>query len=369
MSFATAVGQIQELCDCIVDFVERPEDLRSTALVSRMFCHSTQPHIFYRISLDTGLHSFPGSMRRLLDILALSPHLIPLIRRLSAPLSAKVLIALSGLRLSRLQEIDLYYITEDTLSVSSAGDLISTLSSLRRVITSGAGRTFADLHAMFKDCASSVEALTFTFVTMPENEGDQPPEPYTRKRALIKDLKLLYAVNLDMWFIHPSCPFIFSKLVNVNVNVYIAMSHNSGLFNILHSARQTIQRLRMPADAIARNLDIAEFPALTQLELITSKPTAGDADAVLSRLAPRNTIQLIRLEIPRTFQEEDRDVFRAIDKTLYDLVTEAHMPALRSVDVCLDASGVDEDHWRKQLPKLAACGLLTVSELWRLPDH
>ncbi|KAJ7131871.1 hypothetical protein C8R43DRAFT_1239675 [Mycena crocata] len=361
---AASVAKIQELCDYIVDFLELPQDLRSTALVSPVFCHSAQPRLFYRITLDAGLSSVPGSTGRLLNILANSPHLVPLIRRLRAPLEANVLIALSGLGLCRVQEIDFYDVDEDHIPLPFAGRLISTLASLQRVVISGAGRTFADLHTLFLDCACSVEALSFTFVTLPGSGGDQALESHNGERALIKELKLLYAANLDRWFIHRSCPFDFSKLVDVNV---YGLSYNSGLFPILNSARRTIQRLRLPADVIARKLDIAEFPALTQLELIMSKLTAHVVEPILARLTSGNTIHLIRLDITHAFAAPE--VFREIDKTLRNLVVKECMPALRRVDISLDTFGVDVDHWRAQFPKLAACDLLTVSELRGQPDR
>ncbi|KAJ6540115.1 hypothetical protein DFH09DRAFT_1323137 [Mycena vulgaris] len=309
---AESVFSIQELCDHIAHHIavdDSPHDtLKSTALVCQTLyipaqsptsssIHSTFPVRIGGIgtveveAVGASWWYFEAIVSRTLrlsGILVASPHLLRFINSLHLLADTAVLTLLSGTHFPVLRKFGLNFFTRKFPSADVfhfVRDLIA-LPSMREVdivqLTKDQNRGSDVLATLFERCTRAWEAVIFQ--------------------------------NND-WLISPSRPFNFIELVEV------AVQHDSGnpaLWQVLTSACMSITRLRI-FGAIAQEIDLSKFPALTFLELpcFTSEAISGlNPDNCLGGLILY--VGVLHSNAPRSFTFSKTDT----------LIANSRLPAL-----------------------------------------
>lgn len=240
-TIASSALQLQEICDHIADSLSHGdaslENLRSTSLISRVFCASSQAQLFRVIRL--GRYGRHPSVIRLHALLLSSPHLIPYIRCLSVPIQDYTFSALAHIRFSGLREIHYFSDLEDNCPVGLGQLLIAGLP-LCKLSLSGILRPFADFYDLFHNLPSTLDTLHLNTV---HPTGLQKSDPFRGKLSLIKDLTLINSPRLGKWLAHPASPFDFTQLQSISIHD----SWSPVIFNIVSTAHRSITQLKTDA--------------------------------------------------------------------------------------------------------------------------
>ncbi|KAJ7252044.1 hypothetical protein C8J57DRAFT_1723050 [Mycena rebaudengoi] len=280
---------VQELCDEVVHHISLhescQEDLKLTALVSHRLCISAQAHLFHRVILDVNELSYEylqnselalteatSLFHRLVAVLEISAHLAHCIRYLAVLARPELLILVSAIQLSLLQNIHFNF--GDTSCVDDevvrAVQNFIRLPSIRGVHFSrfSAGIDFAHFESLFDGCSPRLDVfiLSGSVVRDDSTISLRPAFAATTTRPLIKALKMDdISVQYD-WSLSPSCPLDFTHLIN-----FEATWIGSG-----------------PC------LDLSEFPALTYLDLTQDGRDATELIQLIPTLKPNNRVQKSR---------------------------------------------------------------------------
>ncbi|KAJ7096931.1 hypothetical protein C8R44DRAFT_989178 [Mycena epipterygia] len=310
---ASAVLQVQELCDQIADsLVESSSDLKACALISPTLTSSAQRRLFCDIVLNRGCLGIedisllqnldePAACTRFCAVLVASPHLVPLVRRLRVSLEEEVVKQLSAVKFPNLQVIVFHRriggaATEGTLS--SAAEIIRLPSITRVGMLFPIFENMQDLGRLFEHCTPNLGSLFLHQITV----NSKPDANSTASQyAKIHHLRLSERTIPD-WFLYPSCPFDLSLLSNVD---YSAVIEIKSVIPMLDKSRATITHLKLHAQdieyaesATLQATSITRYPSLTHLSVVVSAHTADvDASALLAQLPPTNRIQVLALDI------------------------------------------------------------------------
>ncbi|KAJ7488348.1 hypothetical protein FB451DRAFT_735715 [Mycena latifolia] len=371
---ATTVFGIHELCDHIVHHIALDDSsqgtLKSTALVCQTLCISAQCEIFRHVELDVyqlqdgNISSSESAtpacilvLGRLSAILAASPHLLRHVRSLSVLARSEILEPVLSIGFPLLQKIrfnfwgapqpidDLFHLTRDCIA----------LPSIREVELANLYKRRLSMDPLFEARGQYLDSLTFNAVRPLHPISTACTPCPQERRTHIKHLKLLRSEKLEDWMISPSCPFDFTRLVDVEAHG----RPNSVLLQLLSSARMSIKQLRI-GDGVALGLNLAEFPALTLFE------TNHSNCAVISSLNADNCVETLVLRIGN-FGWEDMKSKSALAAD--SVIANCPMPALRQVEVLICGASNYDWHVEFQLewvkpcfPQLASRGLLLVRD-------
>ncbi|KAJ7290517.1 hypothetical protein C8J57DRAFT_341684 [Mycena rebaudengoi] len=270
-SASSAVFRVQELCDHILGFFDATgcaEDLKACALVSRTLSYSAQAQLFCDIILR--VRNPHAAAVRLCSSLALSPHLTSSIRRLNVRVDLSILTTLSTISFCQLNELTLDRLIENTDHNTThrvallERDLIG-LPSMRKVELIGHFVDFVSLDVMFSSPTLAVTELSFRDVLVFGDTGKLSGSKGRIQRPAVKSLKLVRSPSIEKWFIHPTCPFDFTHLVDVEIR----LSMTDNLRQVLSSSCSSIERLTRRAED-AGDLDFSCLSALTCVHLATN---------------------------------------------------------------------------------------------------
>lgn len=258
--------QVPELLEQIIEFLhDDREALQSCATSSRILTSVAQRHLFYAIT------SFPTQANyiapgRLCAILAESPHLAPLIRRVDLNLNTESDAELAGVGLSHVKELGVWGMAGGGKNVHEP-----TLDTARRLIGSqlvqrvelmGSYRDVRLLGRLFGDCTPHLQEVVFKYVFVKQTlgDGDLPYPPVSQAvRTRLTRLALLSSNRLIAWLVNEDCPFDISHLVDVDVSGSIGIHKHTQ--PLLERARSTIQRLRFSMGASCLSL-FHHFPRI-----------------------------------------------------------------------------------------------------------
>ncbi|KAF7334118.1 hypothetical protein MVEN_02317600 [Mycena venus] len=294
----------QELQDSIVLLVNLTQDLRSCAFVSSSLLRVARSLLFRNIEVNhprTNTNDPPTAaedraytsmaFRRLGEVLISAPDVKGFIHSLTFAANLDVVILLADMNLSSLAELNILGNGVDALG----GDLVEPLQRLigipsLRVIELNINFS----PQIFRFCGSDLTDLMFedAEVVIPV---DIPKLPDDARRPAIAHLSLDNSSTTADWLIDPECPFTLTQLVSV---VLVASLSDSARLVIV-SSRRTITDLTLSAeDLISAPLDLAQFPALTQIQLCVSHICEmTHLLRSLSELDGGNIIQTITLEL------------------------------------------------------------------------
>ncbi|KAJ7121690.1 hypothetical protein C8R44DRAFT_981732 [Mycena epipterygia] len=329
--------QVHDICDYIVDFLHQsPQDLMSCALVSRVFTSSAQHHLFRTIDLTTH-HSNPAKLvratRRLHTTLSGSPHLIPLIRRLSVLFEPEILEHLTGLRFTNAKSL-LFVGSSPRAEYPGpvtplAAELIA-LPSVRRVkLMSITFTSMEGPRTLFRLRRAPLDLLALDDVHV--DVTSQPPhafEPYLNQSLVIVtgiEINSPPLRYLQMgWLLDPRCPLDFSALTTIEV---WSMT-SPPIMQLMHSVQNSLHTLRIDAPNATPDLQLSNFPGLTTLDIFGGFGSAKSTATLLETAGVDNHIDDIHISIS-VLDTLDDDSLRHLDVTL----TSSSMSALRIVHI------------------------------------
>ncbi|KAJ7848980.1 hypothetical protein B0H14DRAFT_2766538 [Mycena olivaceomarginata] len=294
----------QELQNSIVLLVNLTQDLRSCALVSSSILRVARSLLFRNIEVNhprTNTNDPPTAaedraytnmaFRRLGEVLINAPDVKGFIHSLTFTANLDVVVLLADMDLSSLAELSIFGNGDNALG----GDLVEPLQRLigipsLRVIELNTGFSAQIFHF----CRSDLTDLMFEDAEV-EIPMDIPKLPDDARRPAIAHLSLDYSWTTSDWLIDPDCPFNLTQLVSV---VIVASLSDSARL-VIASSRRTITDLTLSAeDLISAPLDLAQFPALTQIELCVSHICEmTHLLRSLSEIDGGNIIQTITLEL------------------------------------------------------------------------
>ncbi|KAJ7894898.1 hypothetical protein B0H14DRAFT_3426506 [Mycena olivaceomarginata] len=270
--------QVPELLDYIVGFLRDDRTaLRSCATSSRILTPVAQHHLFYWI-MSLQLQENYITPARLRVILADSPHLAPLIRRINLSISVEADTELASVGLSHMQELGVQCMAGGTNHIHEStfdtARLLIGLPSVRRVEVIG---SYLDLRLLklgrlLGDCTSHFKEIVFqhAFITQTLAGGDLPWPPAAKNMCTrLTRLSLVGSDSLMTWLVNDACPFNISHLVDVNVSGGIqANGMHKYTQPFLERAWFTLQRLRFSMALVSPAhggpfIDLTRFPALT----------------------------------------------------------------------------------------------------------
>ncbi|KAJ7754219.1 hypothetical protein DFH07DRAFT_503175 [Mycena maculata] len=336
-----------ELLAYIVGFLrDYKEDLKSCAEVSHAFSFPAQSHLFHTISLfrspETSrvpefLHEAKddlGAATRLSDIMALAPNLRSLVRRVGAALDLHILTQLTNIGFTRLTHLTLASMSPSAIDLpvlSAAGDLLA-LPSLTTLVFDGGFCGMAALDHLFARCTPNLSTLDLRYVDVSPGPDLAPGQPRcSEKRARVTDLRILQpSPDFAKWLCDPRCPLDLSRLRHVDV----FMAASPPLITVLTSARLTIVSLRLHSSDAVAGLNLACFPALSQLRIVGSP---AELESALTRLEPDNN--LAQITIASRIFDADPAALARIDAALAGLC----MSALARVELSVLRPGASID--------------------------
>ncbi|KAJ7079383.1 hypothetical protein B0H15DRAFT_1025512 [Mycena belliarum] len=315
------VFQIQELCDCITDFIDNTLDLRSCALVLPSLTVSAQRRLFHDVVLNEGCwgvygrtnsRSFDeyGACRRLCSVLKASPQLLRLIRRLRASLESDIVGLLCELDFPNLE--GLFFnrrrggVTKES-TLLAAAKLIS-LSSVRCVgLFYVILRNMSDLRRLFEGCTSPLDSLLLNETKiLPYEVGLERALSPPSWRLRISSLQIQLPENLLRssprdweWLIDPLSPFDLTALRDAHYSSLSVLGYASPL---LTCSRLTIEKLSMSPqlyfDATNNppSISLADLPVLRHLTLV-GWATLGNVQNVLASLSSSNALEYLEFPV------------------------------------------------------------------------
>ncbi|KAJ7445835.1 hypothetical protein FB451DRAFT_1412512 [Mycena latifolia] len=375
----TPALDVQELWYHILGFLRgRTSDLKNLALVSRAMCPAAQSVLFYDIDLEPRIvekdsmsnlttQDFDASCRLLVAVLTKSPHLVKYIHRLKVTVTPDVLDQLCFVGLTSLRDIEIQFqnFRVDDSLIEPLQNLFS-LPSIRRIELSSHVSP-----GLFSECVPHLTGLSFVCVhTFTPASVSIPVSRYAR-RPEIQTLLLAGSAPLDDWLVGPTCPFDFTRLVDVQIEVDIRRSRtmSTNLLRLLHTARSTIKRLTIAAyDFQERPIDLGQFHNMTHFYLHAENPSPlAFVIPSLSSLDGHTSLQYITLGIERLNEIEWVEAeLRSIDAALADI----SLPALEQVEICLDVVYPPRDQqmsaaerevlFRRALPNIDTKGILSI---------
>ncbi|KAJ7445285.1 hypothetical protein FB451DRAFT_1568148, partial [Mycena latifolia] len=306
---ATTALQVQELCDHISDYLtESKRDLKSCALVSRVFTSSAHRHLFHDIIFHRGCQGIDdpaplgrydeaGTCRRFCAVVKKSPYLLSLVRSLRAALDIDVLTALRPLncKFPNLEAVVLHRRRPEAAAdeqLTLAAHLLSAPSIRRVGLVAPLFHTIYDFSRLFARCSPAVDSISLhlpKLVDPPSTEQDNAA-PHGQRT-----IKMLRYVPFDMympdaWLLGPLSPFDFSAVEECEYLAYLT----SRIHALLSRARTSLRRLTLDAlpradgphahDLADVEAALAEAPPLTRLTLLLRNEHGLREDA-LRRLA------------------------------------------------------------------------------------
>ncbi|KAJ7729942.1 hypothetical protein B0H16DRAFT_1586031 [Mycena metata] len=327
-SCATVLGTA-ELCAYIVDFVhDSAHDLKSFALVSRVFTSSAQRHLFYEIDL---VAYYPRSSAiRLRQCLDGSPHLRLLVRRLTLLFDVDFLTHLRGIPLPHLNFLSLsirFTNFASSATIMAARDLIA-LPSLHTVVTDAWFEDVSLVNLLFARCTPALRSVDLRGVKILSSGSPVANTPLA-SRTHIKELRLFRAEGIAAWFMDPECPLDLGQLQGLDIYV------SASIEPVLQVAISTLEELRVHTHDLTHGLSLRSFSALRKLRIDGDPP---DLVLALSSTLPLHLPYLAHITIasrlfkPYTNTREKpasfvREQFGRIDTMLADM----HLPALNRV--------------------------------------
>ncbi|KAJ7934011.1 hypothetical protein B0H13DRAFT_2497615 [Mycena leptocephala] len=355
-----------ELIDLIVGFLhESSQDLKACTLLCRVFTYPAQLRLFHSINIwtpaDPPQISGSEGAHRLRKILASSPHLQPMVRRVSAPLDEGVLTEIAGMGITSLRDISFNFPIRSIHTASGAALALALsllrLAGIRKVALGGAFSSMEALQVFFQGSAPTLRALMLHCVTIDEVHVSAPPAPQPLTGAgkvKLTELQLaLIPPEIIDWLITPHSPFDFSSLTRLHH--FGGLTH--ALSHILRSAQSTIETLvLLGTDG---NLDLSRFPNLRELSLVFN---ADNIELELSRLPACNSLRMLTLR-GTGFTKANEDAIRRIDTLLSAFRT----PRLERVRVIVDEMNsipatTNSVVLKNFFAKLEAKGILEVAE-------
>ncbi|KAJ6573854.1 hypothetical protein DFH09DRAFT_382398 [Mycena vulgaris] len=358
--------EITDLAEYCVDFLDSVADLRAAALVHRSWTYAAQAHIFSKIDLTNPPQnhrrgrwaSLNHACTRLLDALAVSPHLVNFVLFLSIDLHLLLEITLKRIsqhRFPRLYELQLTGYEGSSTGVSAPLQQLLSLHSLKRLhIAGNLGPAVFPL--IWRHCSQSIEHLTLdriwmskTSVAASDDNLDLGPD---RRRITLKTLHVVFpkddtARTIEGWLQgDDGCPFDFSKLkmadLDLNTNLLEWNTFAPG-FATMDVLMIRVRRSMLP---------LTSFEALVHLEILIEDFPAGLQ--TVASISQRNQIKTLLISMSMWITSATfADICAQLDRT----VSALSLPHLQRVQINL--SGGEPQILENRFPILAATGLLT----------
>ncbi|KAJ6526204.1 hypothetical protein B0H10DRAFT_2450723 [Mycena sp. CBHHK59/15] len=350
---ASAVIQMQELCDYIADFLhESSWDLRTCALVSPTLTSAAQRHLFHDVIFNRGCldiddvsnlggYDEAGACRRFCSVLKTSPHLIPLVRRLRTSFEHAVLSQLGEIEFPNVRAVVLHRRSggpTDDASLTLAAHLIGSPSLHRVGLYSPMFHSIGDVGRLFQNCTPALNSIVLHHVSVDER---RPASESDARNTCLKIRTLRWKTLFDQepdWLLDPQCPFDLSGLTDFEYGATLTPA----ILKLLRSSRLSLRRLRIDAQ-YAVNSDytddaqvalLAQFPALTHLTIASTGKQLRDVETLLAGLLPANRIASLTIELMKVRQLQ-ADAMRQLGATC------ASMSCTVVVHVRRTASGAD----------------------------
>ncbi|KAJ7488317.1 hypothetical protein FB451DRAFT_1529602 [Mycena latifolia] len=289
---AATVFGVQELCDQII--------FRHVELDVYQLPNG------FMLFAEPALAAATAALRRLSAILTASLHLLQHIRSLSVLGPSEILEPALSIGFPLLRRLRFNFVDVNRLGINAAVFHLThdclALPSIREV------------------------ELVNLFIAVREMFPISPAR--IPCRAQIKRLKLLSSEPLEDWIISPLCPVDFSHLVEVEMRG----GQNCMLLQVLSSARQSIERLRItggePSGVRATNY------------LICTDASPQSAYKVISSLKPDNCVETLVFLI-EVYQWEGDGASESLLAT-DAFVANFSMPALRQVELLVQGPSNDD---------------------------
>ncbi|KAJ7806590.1 hypothetical protein B0H14DRAFT_2875381 [Mycena olivaceomarginata] len=381
MRHSSAVFAVSELCVSIIDLLcDSASDLKSCALVSRVFTFPAQSHLFRVVDLDLNVRishrthtTFRGSRlqtlthyrdwshnperkkeaaARLHQLMDGAPHLGPLVRTVHAPIDETVLTHVLNMRLTWLTHLSLKGLLPYTDALYAMRDLIVLPSIQWLTLCTSFLRDGLDL--LFSHHTTPLRTLEI----FPLYESAEHTE-YDKIRRLemgllnwdhtnahpwhssagsdqgtrISNLFLYqFASEPTEWLLDEDSPLDLSQLRSVQTYGCPL----SPALMLPRSARRTVEELRLDAELISHHRPLAGFTALKTLRLIGTPPLLL---AALATLPPRSD----HLEVI-TLAGRGSTIDIAALAPLDAFLDRLHLPALTRVEVSVARFHLDTSH-------------------------
>ncbi|KAJ7488036.1 hypothetical protein FB451DRAFT_1390994 [Mycena latifolia] len=325
---ARSVLHVQELCDCIVDFIHNsPGDLKSCALVSPRLASSAQYHLFHEVRFGNGIKwNDAGACQRFCAVLKTSSHLAPLIHRIRACFTPDVLSRLCEVEFPNLHDLVLFRPLRDNLvanAIPQAARLIGTPSLRYLKLQDLVLGHIDNVAQLFQHRTHAMESLALSHISVSKPSETFTPD-YHNARLKIKTLSFdsIMSGNSHLWLLHPQIPFDFSALEDLD----LGGSLSSSCLSLLEHSRLSICKLRIYArtlllpsspfcsfnnkqyhaeDAVNPKYTnspipftvMTRLPVLTHLTIGSLGEELQDVETLLEGLPPTNCLARLTIDI------------------------------------------------------------------------
>ncbi|KAJ7434912.1 hypothetical protein B0H11DRAFT_2116026 [Mycena galericulata] len=329
---------VQELVDYCIDFLHTcTPELKACALVSRSWSPAAQMHLFNCISIGFGVITTPDDLETIIrrwhcvcEVLSTSAKHREWVDSLEVDLhtaSPDILIALSDLYFPRIRRI----YTACKWSASETTTAIQKLFShqtLSQVELYGSFDSLLGFTQIFENCSRHIKTVSFWQVYIGSNSSIEHLPPCETKIP-IEVLSLLQSDTIHHWLNSPQCPFEFSTLKHLALDLESAsVLDQPAISGILpRTERLSIQR-PFPTENVTTTISLVPFTNLTYLELANPSDEFSWALQILSTLPRTNRVEIIRFPAPDT-RFPDGQSGPEVDK----LVLALRSPHLRAVEL------------------------------------
>ncbi|KAJ7651422.1 hypothetical protein FB45DRAFT_890500 [Roridomyces roridus] len=288
--------EIAELVDLILGFVGTARDLQASARVNRVWCRSSQAHLFRDLKLPD--HRPPSQILRLLQTLQQSGHLAHLIHKLDLFNIQAPLESLGKLSFPSLTSLSVYdssqFCNEPVLRAINRFVANPALRTVRIFCTF---RNEADTARIWHGCSENIRHLSYSFNLLDQTGEAVFREGGARKRITLDSFsgRANTVAEILRWLQDASCPFDLSDLKALQLNEPIDTLVN----DIYGPVYGNIQIFSTDPDM----LDLSPF-RLFQLEMAMESPSTQG------------------FLLLRTIRPENRHHLRTLVLRIFDLSTE-----------------------------------------------
>ncbi|KAF7372436.1 hypothetical protein MVEN_00104900 [Mycena venus] len=376
---------VQEIWDQVLDHLAAHSDLKSCALVCRVFVLSAQALLFHYVrthlagrQMSSCLNGrpFPLTMstNRLSDFASQAPHLIDHIRELSiVECDGETLAPIVEISWSRLRAITFERALSREMGLLAADAdavvLVSALVALPtlREISFSSFYCGSELLTILAKCGAQVCSLKFDHSDISDTalthaHAPLPSDPrYPRPR--ITSLGMSVAGAIPDVIHSATSPLDLSHLNHISFLIRLS----TGILPLLHDSKNTVRSLEFDGkEPDIEFLDFGAFPALSHIKLWNG--TEGLAKA-LEISTPLIHLHTISYSLSYSLLDSEMLLLRIMPLPLLDSLVSnsvSKLPALRRVVVQLVATEYNPGHEaltsaiENQVPWLVQNGLLVI---------
>ncbi|KAF7352812.1 hypothetical protein MVEN_01248000 [Mycena venus] len=263
---------IQELVDEFLSHVSETTDLWACALVCRPWSRAAQRALFRVVKVNR----YQRLWTRLETTLRASPHLVPLIHTLilrrSGAIRDQMVESICNIPFTRLEHLCIHSVSTMSLESVVAFQRLLSLPTIRRAVVECYFSEPVLFNSIWVKCSPNIRHLHLRCQQKFSDKALHPVQRHPSTPIILESLRLDHVNNVGDWLNHDLCPFDFSQLTVLSINIHTSAVRWSRMASALGNikALKFVHSLHDPHEPM---VDLSLFPNLLFLSINISDLT------------------------------------------------------------------------------------------------